>query len=112
MLYYRLKSNDINGKFSYSNIIIVKIGEKQTIQVYPNPATDKITINLNNTSVNSTNNTVQIVDYLGRVMLQQKASANAGNTSLEFNINSLPKGNYVVVVKNEIETKTIKFVKE
>jgi hypothetical protein len=46
------------------------------------------------------------------MVLQQKALANAGNTSLEFNINSLPKGNYVVVVKNEIESKTIKFVKE
>ena len=112
VLYYRLKSNDINGKFSYSNIIVVKIGEKQIIQVYPNPATDKITINLNNTSISATNNTVQIVDYLGRVLLQQKALTNAGNTSLEFNINSLPKGNYVVVVKNEIESKTIKFVKE
>ncbi len=112
LLYYRLKSNDINGKFSYSNIVIVKIGEKQTIQVYPNPATDKITVTLNNTSIGSTNNTVQIVDYLGRVISQQKALVSAGNTTLEFNINSLPKGNYVVVVKNQTETKNIKFIKE
>jgi hypothetical protein len=112
VLYYRLRSNDINGKYSYSNIAVVKIGEKQTIQVYPNPATEKITINLNNTSVNSTNNTVEVVDYLGRILLQQKVLVNNGNKSAEFNIKSLPKGNYVVVVKNEVETKTIKFVKE
>ena len=111
-LYYRLKTNDINGKFSYSNVVLVKIGDKQTLQLYPNPAKDVITLNINNSAATTTNNTIQIVDYLGRILIEQKTTINTSNKAIEFNIKALPKGNYVMVVKSEIESKALKFVKE
>ena len=44
--YYRLKQTDFNGKFSYSQIRSVNIerGKNSSIEIYPNPAHDKITI--------------------------------------------------------------------
>ncbi len=111
-LYYRLKTNDVNGKFSYSNVVLVKIGDKQILQLYPNPAKDVITLNINNSAATATNNTIQIVDYLGRVLIEQKTTVNTSNKAIEFNIKSLPKGNYIMVVKSEIESKALKFVKE
>lgn len=42
--YYRLKMEDINGDFTYSPIQIVNFNESDAILVYPNPATDNITI--------------------------------------------------------------------
>ena len=112
ILYYRLRTNDVNGKFSYSNVLTIKIGEKQILQLYPNPAKDFISLHINNSSVKTTNNIIQMVDYLGRVLMQQKVSVNTGNKTVEFNINALPKGNYVMIVKNETESKTLKFIKE
>jgi hypothetical protein len=44
---YRLKQADLDGKFSYSNIIIVKIGlpaKDITLEAFPNPATSFTTI--------------------------------------------------------------------
>jgi hypothetical protein len=43
--YYRLKQNDFNTNFSYSNIIAVNNEVKQEISVYPNPASNFIYIN-------------------------------------------------------------------
>jgi hypothetical protein len=45
--YYRLKQTDIDGKETYSSVRSVNLGSKGTeIAVYPNPATDHITISL------------------------------------------------------------------
>jgi hypothetical protein len=44
--YYRLKQTDFDGRFSYSAIKAVKAGtENLPLFIYPNPATDQITIN-------------------------------------------------------------------
>ncbi len=111
-LYYRLKINDDNGKFSYSNIVVVKIGEKQSVQLYPNPAKEFVNVQITSSAVNSTISTIQIVDYLGRVVLDKKVAVANGTQSFELNTSSLPKANYMVVIKNENEVKTLKFVKE
>ena len=43
--YYRLMQTDIDGKFSYSAVVPVKIADKSAeIQVYPNPASDFVNI--------------------------------------------------------------------
>ncbi|MFY7965558.1 MAG: T9SS type A sorting domain-containing protein [Chitinophagaceae bacterium] len=111
IIYYRLKSNDINGKFNYSNVVFIKIGEKQNIQLYPNPAKDLITVNIHNSSNSSTNNTIQIVDYLGRILMEQKLVLSNGSQSIDLDISKLKNGNYITVIKNEFETKTMKFIK-
>src|SRR6185369_5159076 len=42
--YYRLKQTDFDGKFSYSDVSAVRVDEKNTIIIYPNPASDLIMI--------------------------------------------------------------------
>ena len=44
--YYRLKLVDIDGVFSYSNVLILEgIPGRQEMSVYPNPAVSQININ-------------------------------------------------------------------
>ncbi|HHS95451.1 MAG TPA: T9SS type A sorting domain-containing protein, partial [Phaeodactylibacter sp.] len=43
--YYRLKQVDYDGKFAYSDIVTVQLGEEGVdVSVYPNPVTDVITL--------------------------------------------------------------------
>ena len=44
--YYRLKMEDADGKFTYSNVIAVKISNGNSISVYPNPVSDVFNINI------------------------------------------------------------------
>lgn len=112
VLYYRLKSNDDNGKYSYSDVLYVKLGEKHSLLLYPNPAVDYVTLKLNNTTNEATTNTIEIVDYLGRVVLQKHAIVNSGVNNYTISTAGLQKGNYVMIVKGNAEVSTIKFTKE
>ena len=51
--YFRLKLIDNNGKFSYSNIVVINANSTSAITVYPNPAKDFITVNTNEIHPNS-----------------------------------------------------------
>ncbi|HHB79487.1 MAG TPA: hypothetical protein ENK85_09680, partial [Saprospiraceae bacterium] len=62
--YYRLKQVDMDGKFTYSNIVSAKIG-KEEISFYPNPATGTI-------SFNRPVETVTIYDLMGKEVLKKK----------------------------------------
>ena len=43
-IYYRIKQIDADGRFSYTNIQLVKLTDKLTISIYPNPSSDVINI--------------------------------------------------------------------
>ncbi len=112
VIYYRLKSIDNDGKFSYSNTIMVKIGEKQAVNVYPNPATSLINVEVTNSTNNNTKNTIQIVDYMGRVVYENQVTTTLGTQTFKINIGNLAKGNYVLMLKNEMDIKVTKFIKD
>jgi hypothetical protein len=65
--YYRLKMEDNNGAFTYSNIILLNSTEAGLISVYPNPAVNRFTINVPQTMVNSN---VSITDAKGATVLK------------------------------------------
>lgn len=111
-LYYRLKINDVNGKFNYSSVVVVSLGEKQSVQLYPNPTKDFVNIQINSSSNTAINNTIEVIDYLGKVVLSKKVTVTTGTQNIALNTTNLPKANYVVVIKNESEFKTLKFTKE
>jgi hypothetical protein len=59
--YYRLKMIDLDGKFNYSKIIAANATITEPVVVYPNPAKDQITIELNNP-----NFSVDLIDATGK----------------------------------------------
>jgi hypothetical protein len=71
--------------------------------VYPNPASDKVTVMLNNSNSNTM---IQVLNALGQVVLT-KSNVSEKN---ELNTESLAKGVYFVKVSNGKESSTSKLI--
>ena len=80
--FYRLKMVDADGKFTYSNIVAVKINAVNKLQIFPNPAAAILFVEA---SGNNENATVQIVDEGGRKLKEMKVFYN-GKTSFSIDI--------------------------
>lgn len=93
--YYRLKQTDFDGSFSYSKIIAVsfKLNNTHSIQVYPNPISDVLIIEMPSTIIEKTH-PVRILDALGRHVASE--SIKSGYTVL--NLCYLSPGVYTVEV--------------
>ena len=105
--YYRLKMVDVNGEFTYSNIIkLVRKSGRNEIKAYPNPATDKIVVTHDKTQ----NAVLNIYNVQGQLVHTEKVSANAVAT--EINIYNLSNGFYSVIIKDDNATYNTKFIKK
>lgn len=85
---YRLKQVDIDGKFSYSQILYVKVGAANPLQILTTLVTAKIDISVNTTAAG----TINIYDFSGKKVFTQKALP--GHQPI--NVAAYPKGNYLV----------------
>jgi len=112
--YYRLKQIDNNGKFSYSNVVLLtrKITEISLIRLYPNPATEEL--NLVIASPKAEKVTISVTDLTGKVVMQLPASLVSGESIQQLNIAKLAGGTYMlkVVCANGCETAVQRFVKQ
>jgi Secretion system C-terminal sorting domain len=96
--YYRLKITDKDGKVTYSNVAIVKVGSKeQLIAVYPNPV--KIGESLQVSLQNITAGKIEIINATGQVVYSNTAKQ-TGSISIPIAA-SLAPGQYVVRVISE-----------
>jgi glucuronoarabinoxylan endo-1,4-beta-xylanase len=86
--FYRLKQIDINGKFSYSNVKLVKFGADPIVTLYPNPVKNELRIDGNGEKLNGT---MVVLDAVGRVVLQ--SNINAAEMQ-RIDVSSLAKGIY------------------
>jgi hypothetical protein len=111
MNYYRLKQVDTDGKFTYSNIIAVKIGGtiKGEVLVYPNPAKDVLQLSLN--SGTAAEGTISIVDGLGKVQRSVSAHFIAGAQLKNIDVKGLNSGTYYLVINMGNEKLVKQFVK-
>ncbi len=103
--YYRLKMLDLDGQFSYSPIRFAMLaGADKEIQLYPNPADDKLHILWNGVVPTTT----QVFNMEGQVMLTVSK-----NTAFEsIDVSSLAKGMYYLVVETNLgKSLGYKFVK-
>ena len=102
--FYRLKINDLDGNFSYSEII--RINDKcasLSIHLFPDPASQKIFVE--NVKLNDQ---LIIVDMMGRKVLHQVAN----NNLVEINIQHLSSGLYFLTLyRRNIKVETVKFSK-
>ncbi len=103
--YYRLKSVDMDGAFSVSNIIIVQYKcDKVSVIAYPNPASTQLNISgLNAGEV------VQLYSANGSMLVTQKVTA----STQQLDMSKFATGMYEVTVFNGTEkiftTKIIKY---
>jgi len=97
VIYYRLKTFDKDGKYSYSNVITISLADiAGRVTVFPNPLADKATV----TMAATTDGKAQwkILDNAGRTVLQNTLSLKKGRNTMAININTLSAGIYYLSV--------------
>jgi Secretion system C-terminal sorting domain len=101
--FYKLKMKDLDGTFTYSNIIAVRSGAVREIKLWPNPFTNEFNI----VYVAEGNSAIQIriTDMSGRLLLSEKRIVSRGNNQLQVsNLNRFSSGTYFIEV-TDVQTK-------
>lgn len=102
--HYRIKQIDLDGRFSYSAIIVLQKSPLQTnITIAPNPVQERVTIFFSR----GTNKAIQLINSNGVVLLTEKITGTSNSHSL--NIRHLGPGTYFLKIQTEngVETHTI-----
>jgi len=93
--YYRLKSVDLDGQFSYSDIRSISINKENTkYQVFPNPAKEHVNVIINDAL--TTPSMILLLNQQGQKLMQLEI-----NRDTRLNTSALPAGLYHLVIRNE-----------
>ena len=105
--YYRLKTVDANGEFTYSNVISVQNKSSVKVTVSPNPAKNILHVAHNLVSLNNITATVYSLD--GKKI---RTSIVKSQTNFDMNIADLLTGTYLLVLENESDKEATQFIKK
>ena len=107
IVYYRLKMIDIDGKFSNSKTIAVRIADNfSNALVYPNPTKEKLVVKLQQALTE--NSSLLIADLSGRIIMKQQVAG--GQKNIDLNVRQLPAGRYFIKISNTNELINQSFV--
>jgi hypothetical protein len=101
--YYRLKLTDKNGISDYSKIIVLAYSPALSVFVFPNPVKDRLTFDIQGTSIKKQMVKIEIFNAFGQLMVMKDIEL-SGNAKEEFNVDSLSNGvyNYVVTIGKQV----------
>ena len=110
-IYYRLQQYDANGKFIYSNIIILKkYSNTNTITIFTNPVKNILQIQAyfakNGAAV------LNIIGADGKTIIQKNITIIKGINNIELDVNTLASSVYFIKIENETNSYIQKFVKQ
>lgn len=111
LFYYRLKMIDIDGKYKYSNVILIRRDARSIngVSVSPNPIVGGNTGTVRITSIAAGKIDMRVIDLTGKVVLQQQSRVSEGINSISINnLNHLQSGIYTVQVLQNDEAMTTK----
>jgi carboxypeptidase T len=94
--HYRVKQVERNGHITYSNIVLIHLGLQVQLQVFPNPASNHLQVQLNSTRAGRLQLTLK--DLQGRPLWQQQAVTGHTTTSLQVPLTGMAAGTYVLQV--------------
>jgi len=108
IVYYRLKMVDMDGKYSFSKIIAIKLNgtfSNETFSVYPNPFITDIKVRM--TSQEDVMATFRVISFDGKEVLSRKIPVQKGdNIIVVKDFGTLSRGNYIL----EVTTASDKFI--
>jgi hypothetical protein len=105
--YYRLKQIDEDGKYTYSQTVVINNKLVHTLSIFPNPAKNNIQV----THEEATTGTIlKIVTIEGKVISSIRPASASVITSVD--VSKLAPGNYLVILENGTNKMVTKFVKQ
>jgi hypothetical protein len=98
--FYRLKMVDIDGSYSYSNIIKIRSAKMDNaeIEISPNPAQSNLLVHI--TSLETKASTIEIIDCLGQVTLKKHLKLYKGVNNTAIDVSTLKRGVYFIRENN------------
>ncbi len=90
--YYRLKQTDFDGMFSYSPIKAVRVNSSNSVEIYPNPTQNKITVKGSKSELSQ----ISVYDVIGQDVTSQTQQTRSGVSSLVIDLSRLPNGIYIL----------------
>ncbi len=112
VVYYRLKMVDIDGKYKYSSVVMVRKGERSItgITINPNPVVTSELATIRFSANGPATVAIRVMDLNGKVVLQQENKVFEGVNSVPVNnLSKLLPGNYVIQMINGVEINAVKF---
>jgi hypothetical protein len=108
-VYYRIRQVDHNLFYTLSSIVMVKTAPDKILQIWPNPASDQVTVNI---TVNNAQATyIDMLDLTGSKLLTKQVNLMAGANSIIIkNLNSFSPGVYLFKIVADGETTMQKIV--
>jgi hypothetical protein len=104
LTYYRIKQTDLDGKFSYSQIISISSKETDfSFSLFPNPLLSGSEAHIDITGAGMNEELkLLIYDLPGRVIYAADVTADeAGRVQQTFNASTIPAGSYIIIVSSE-----------
>jgi hypothetical protein len=111
VIYYRLRSVDIDGKSQLSPVRLIRLGKEESIAVvtYPNPVSNELRITVPS-AWQGKKVSYEVLANNGRITIRTESGSSSQTETL--NVSSLSPGFYVVRVSCNGETATQKIVKQ
>lgn len=109
--FYRLKMVDLDGKYSYSKIVSMRMNDKNsTVSIFPNPVDKELRIQVNS-SVNQAA-VIKIMDMTGRILSNKNIDVNAQTISTTIDVAGLQPGIYQLIFQQADKKEIKQFVKQ
>ena len=121
--YYRLKQTDFDGKFTYSDWVVVdskcftnpesqqifKEAGFDVVSVYPNPTNGALNVSVINYSDQLMS--YEVFDIMGKKHIAGSLSAMQGENKIALNLSNLNPGTYILLLRSDKTVKQFKVVK-
>jgi hypothetical protein len=110
VFYYRLKMIDLDGKFTYSQVVLIRKDSKTVngVTINPNPVINGIaTVKM--TSARKGTVELRVVDQSGRVVMKQVQNIYEGNNAITLTLQQLQSGIYTLQVADADAVLSTKF---
>jgi hypothetical protein len=109
--FYRLKSVDADGGFTYSRVIVVKNDNSLVaLQLFPNPATDVLQVQIPSQKKETVSIFITSAD--GKAVYKTTMQLMEGNNAISIPVQQYPPGAYYLVVEDSNGKKTNSFIKQ
>lgn len=97
------------GIFLDNTLTVTYLTAKPTINIYPNPAKEKITVTIGHSKAQKA--TFSIIDITGKKIQTLERQLTTGNNNISFDVQHLPAGVYALLVQTENGTISSQWVK-
>jgi glucose/arabinose dehydrogenase len=110
VVYYRLKIVDIDGSYTYSDIVTITLPlVTSKVALFPNPAAHEVNVTITTTVDGKVK--WQLIDHAGRIVAHNSIGVKRGNNNVVISLNRLSSGTYFLIVSGADIDQKIKLEK-